>query len=331
MQDSKEIKKTETNEVNKGDAGDRRKRIELLKRLIVASAVVLLLIPSVLSTVALVRIRSIEQSVSDTQDMIADMYDKLEAAGLSGSELEARYSTGTSENSEISVSSDVYLSEGEEYGTLIYDGSEGANKTVYLTFDDGPSAGTDEILDILKKYDVKATFFVNGHEGYEEVLKRMAREGHTIGMHSYSHEYSDIYADLDHFAEDLDEVHSYVLDATGVDSIFYRFPGGTSTCRRFTDVKDCTEYLDAKGIRHYDWNVSADDSVGRKKSASEISAKVIGDIERSDKNTIIVLLHDAPGKKTTIEALPAIIEAVRSMDGTELAPITESTEPVYFK
>ena len=207
---------------------------------------------------------------------------------------------------------------------------DGVHK-VYLTFDDGPSAGTEEILDILKKYDVKATFFVNGHEGYEEELKRMAREGHTIGMHSYSHEYSDVYADLDHFAEDLDEVHSYVLDATGVDSVYYRFPGGTSTCRRFTDVKECTEYLDAKGIRHYDWNVSADDSVGRKKSASEISDKVIGDIERSDKSTIIVLLHDAPGKKTTIEALPAIIEAVRSMDGTELAPITESTEPVYFK
>ena len=115
MQDSIEIKKTKKTETNEVNKGDRRKRIELLKRLIVASAVVLLLIPSVLSTVALVRIRSIEQSVSDTQDMIADMYDKLEAAGLSGSELEARYSTGTVQNSEISVSSDVYMSEGEDY------------------------------------------------------------------------------------------------------------------------------------------------------------------------------------------------------------------------
>ncbi|MBO4461285.1 MAG: polysaccharide deacetylase family protein, partial [Lachnospiraceae bacterium] len=103
-------------------------------------------------------------------------------------------------------------------------------KKVYLTFDDGPSHNTELILDILKEYNVKATFFVIGRndEYSKSLYKRIVDEGHTIALHSYTHRYSSIYASLDAYKEDLQKISDLVYDATGVRSKFIRFPGGSS-------------------------------------------------------------------------------------------------------
>ena len=108
-------------------------------------------------------------------------------------------------------------------------GPQDAHK-VYLTFDDGPSSNTSQILDILKKYNYKATFFVIGKEDEEsrELYKRIVEEGHTLAMHSYSHKYNALYDSVDSFDEDFSRIQNYLFEVTGQECLFYRFPGGSS-------------------------------------------------------------------------------------------------------
>ncbi len=201
-------------------------------------------------------------------------------------------------------------------------------RKVCLTFDDGPSIYTDDILDVLDKYGVKASFFVNGKSGFDEQYRRIVAEGHTLGMHSFSHDYSEVYADLDSFAEDLYKLKDYLFELTGVDCELYRFPGGSSNTASRVDMTRCIQYLDAKGIRYFDWNVSSGDATSEYRSAASITSNVISQIQALDKDTIVVLFHDASGKSTTVEALPMIIEKIQAMDNTVILPIDEYTEEV---
>jgi len=208
-----------------------------------------------------------------------------------------------------------------------HDPYEGMIK-VCLTFDDGPSIYTDAILDILNRYGVKATFFVNGREGYDEQYRRIVAEGHTLGMHSYSHKYAEIYADLDSFAEDLYRIQDFLEDKTGESSIYYRFPGGSSNTVSRVEMTRLIEYLNAKGIVYFDWNVACGDASGGYHSAESLANSVITQIRSLNAPTVVVLMHDAADKATTVEALPLIIERIQAMDNTVILPITENITPV---
>ena len=106
---------------------------------------------------------------------------------------------------------------------------EAETKRAYLTFDDGPSGNTGEILDILDANDVKATFFVVGRgDEYYDTYRDIVGRGHTLALHSYTHDYDKIYASLDDFAEDIEELRNLLYDVTGVNCVYYRFPGGSS-------------------------------------------------------------------------------------------------------
>jgi len=199
---------------------------------------------------------------------------------------------------------------------------------VCLTFDDGPSSNTDAILDILDSYGVKGTFFVNGKDGYEEQYRRIVSEGHTLGMHSYSHDYSDIYQDLDSFAEDLYQIQTFLKEITGVECTFYRFPGGSSNTVSDVDMLRCIQYLEAKGISYYDWNVSSGDAVNGYMSVNSIVTNVMAQIETVPSDVIVILFHDSADKDTTVEALPIIIENILAMDNVVIVPVTDELTPV---
>ena len=207
-------------------------------------------------------------------------------------------------------------------------GQEAIHK-VYLTFDDGPSIYTNEILDILDSYHVKATFFVVGKEGSsaEEVLRRIVEEGHTLGMHSYSHKYRELYESMDSFTEDFAQIRDYIYQATGVESVCYRFPGGSSNTVSEIDMHDFIDYLDSQGVEYYDWNVSSGDGGGMKLSTDTLLENCTKDIDTRD--TSIVLLHDSAEKPTTVEALPDLIENILARPDTVILPITENTRPVH--
>lgn len=196
-------------------------------------------------------------------------------------------------------------------------------KRVYLTFDDGPSANTDRILDILDAYGVKATFFVVGKENYAEQYRRIVEEGHTLAMHSYSHVYSDIYSSLDEYKQDLNKLRTFLYELTGVECNIVRFPGGSSNTISKVDMNTLIEYLDSEDMIYFDWNVSSGDASGIYKSANQIAANVLENIDKY--NNAVILMHDAAGKNSTVEALPIIIEKILESEDTVLLPISEDT------
>ena len=203
-----------------------------------------------------------------------------------------------------------------------------SGKKVYLTFDDGPSSNTDQILDILKDYDVKATFFVVGKTDERSVkaYQRIVEEGHTLAMHSYSHKYDEIYESKEAFARDLNSLQEYLYETTGVWPRIYRFPGGSSNTVSKVDMQELIEYLTDIGITYFDWNVASGDAVSRTLPAETIVNNCLSGIEKQKES--VILMHDASNKGTTIEALPRIIEAIQEQGDAELLPITDETVPV---
>lgn len=213
--------------------------------------------------------------------------------------------------------------EGEEPPVQV---SPGVRK-VYLTFDDGPSKNTGEILDILDRYGVKATFFVvaEGKDKYKDMLKRIVNEGHTLGMHSYTHIYKEIYSSKEAFIKDINSLQDYIHNVTGTYTDYYRFPGGSSTGLGKAPVSQLKEYLEEIGVKWYDWNISSGDATGRL-TADQIYNNSVSKLENYSE--AVILFHDAAEKSTTVEALPRIIEYILDMEDTIIVPISQETDPV---
>ena len=200
-------------------------------------------------------------------------------------------------------------------------------KAAYLTFDDGPSDNTDRILDILKKKGVKATFFVVGKTGQkaEERYRRIVEEGHTLGLHSYSHRYEEIYDSLDHFKEDVLKLRDYLYEVTGERTWVYRFPGGSSNSVAKISIHECIDFLKEEGIVHYDWNASSEDAVSTGVSCSVLNSNVLKDALRFQQP--VILMHDLHECNNTAEGLEALIDQLKE-EGYEICPIEKDTRPV---
>ena len=183
----------------------------------------------------------------------------------------------------------------------------GANGTIYLTFDDGPRMGiTNEILDILKEEGVKATFFVtNG--GPDELIKREYDEGHTVALHTATHNYSYVYSSADNYFEDLERVHTRVLNITGYDSRIIRFPGGSSNTISKKYSLGIMSYLTNevlnRGYRYFDWNINCGDA-GETTDKDVVYQNVVSHLSHDKVN--VILMHDI--KPYTRDALKNIIE-----------------------
>ena len=298
----------------------RQRRVQRLKRLIVIMLVMVFVIPVTISIVLAVQLHGLGKQVNELQAEIASMQIQLEEQKVDAAD--------SQELTEEEASADVQTLENqnvwsESSGTTPAD--SGIHK-VYLTFDDGPSANTDQILDILDEYGVKATFLVVGKEGYNDQYRRIVEEGHTLGMHSYSHVYHDIYESVEAYGQDLEKLHTYLYELTGVDSRIVRLPGGSSNTVSKDKIQDIIAYLGQQGMTYYDWNVSSGDAASGYVSAQQIADNVLNHV--SEHHTSIVLMHDASGKNTTVEALPIILEKILESDNMVLLPITEDTVPI---
>ena len=305
------------------------KRIRYLRRLILTSVAAACLIPICICVILAVRYDRLnskyEQARADLdwyRERFGNEKDILASQDQGQESSEGSTASTTSEGESMDV----------DYATVDVSGAQNpedieGTRYVYLTFDDGPSIYTDEILDILAEYDVKATFFVCGKPDakYTDSYKRIVDEGHTLGMHSYSHKYSDIYSSVDAFSEDLKKLKHFLFDTTDVLPRYYRFPGGSSNKVTKVDIHELMDVLDTEGVTYFDWNVSAgDDRAGATKDT--IYNNIVGNIPKF--KHCIVLMHDAADKKSTVEALPEVIEAIKAMDDTVIVPITDDTLPV---
>ncbi len=185
------------------------------------------------------------------------------------------------------------------------------SRVCYLTFDDGPSHNTLKILGILDRYGIKATFFVT-NTANTEYIQDIHRKGHTIGLHTYSHVYSQIYSSTEAYFADLEAISNTVEALTGVKSNIIRFPGGSSNVvsRQYCiGIMSQLSLMTAeRGYYYFDWNVDSTDAAGNSRSPQLILNNVLNNTKNKD--AICVLMHDTSAKDTTVTALPAMIEGL---------------------
>lgn len=292
---------------------NRSQRVKRLKKMILWTIALAILIPVIGCIVLSVRVFQLKKQVAVLTEQLSTEEMQEEASGV--------YETTKVEES-------VRDTETKAEEPAKINPVKSSGKKVYLTFDDGPSSNTDQILDILKDYDVKATFFVVGKTDERSVkaYQRIVEEGHTLAMHSYSHKYDEIYESKEAFARDLNSLQEYLYETTGVWPRIYRFPGGSSNTVSKVDMQELIEYLTDIGITYFDWNVASGDAVSRTLPAETIVNNCLSGIEKQKES--VILMHDASNKGTTIEALPQIIEAIQEQGDAELLPITDETVPV---
>lgn len=198
------------------------------------------------------------------------------------------------------------------------------DKVVYLTFDDGPGKHTARLLDILDKYGVKATFFVtNQYPEYKKLIAEEHRRGHTVAVHSYTHDYATIYKSQEAFFEDMQKMADVCKQQTGEEPKILRFPGGSSntTSKKYCQgiMTELSQNVGKLGYLYCDWNVASGDA-GEVDTAEEVAQNVINGIKKSSR--AIVLQHDIKG--FSVDAVEEII-AWGLANGYKFLPLVESS------
>lgn len=317
--------------INHEEREYRRRRVQRMKKMIVRTVILLVLVPTICCIALLLKVRRLEkqlesltESQSNIKDRISDFdtafsqtavcqTDVLEKAFSLNQNVAGSSTEGSTENG--------VLSHEEQLDRDIEKGK------VYLTFDDGPGPYTDELLDVLAKYDIKATFFVIGRKDEHslEMYKRIVEEGHTLAMHSYTHQYGKLYSSVKAFEKDLKKLSNLLYEATGVRSKYYRFPGGSSNSVSALPMTDFIAYLNNNDIVYYDWNVINGDATGEKLTAKQMIKNVMKDVRKN--NNSIVLMHDSVSDDTTVKSLPSLIKKLQK-ENYVILPITQYTKPI---
>lgn len=282
---------------------DRRKRVARIKTAILSTIAIWMAISIIVITLLCIKVVSLQKQI----DFLTGDYDYSENvdAVVNGADSGLKLVNQTDEDIDNLAGTEDVLK-------------------VYLTFDDGPSENTNEILDILDDYGVKATFFVVGkpEEEYKGIYQRIVNEGHTIGMHSYSHKYSEIYSSLDAFKNDFEQIQNLIYDTTGVESVYYRFPGGSSNKVSNIDMSQYIQYVNDQGVKYFDWNVSSGDATSLAYTPDDLVENVMNDVVKY--KTSVVLMHDTEAKDATVQALPKLIEELQKA-GALILPIDGET------
>lgn len=204
-------------------------------------------------------------------------------------------------------------------------------KVAYLTFDDGPSSMTPQVLDVLRKMGATATFFTvyNGSETCRPYYKQIVDSGCELAVHSYTHDYKKIYQSTDAFLEDYNKMNDFLYEVADVRTKQIRFPGGSS--QTVTDrgvFWEIMKEVQAEEIVWHDWNVSSGDASPKQHSAQWVYNNIFPEALRHD--TPVILMHDIPRNTDTLEALPWIIKTLRA-NGYRLDCVSNLEQPVQHK
>lgn len=307
---------------------ERQKRVAWLKKIIVVAFVICLLLPSVICISLWLKVVKLEKNVDKLEETRAKQYNvskNEEEQVIFAAETKDNNKTteknNTSEKTEETKVEDTKKDEKE------FDQTQIKGKKVYLTFDDGPSENTKKVLSILKENNVKATFFVVGKtdDASKKIYKDIYDQGHTLAMHSYTHDYQKIYKSVGAYKKDLMDLSDLLYGVTGERPKYLRFPGGSSNTVSNVDMKNVIKYVKKEKLQYFDWNVINGDATGKKLSESKMVNSVVSGVKKYD--TSIVLMHDCAGKEKTVKTLPEVIKKLNKMKVTFL-PINDTTVPV---
>ena len=218
--------------------------------------------------------------------------------------------------------------EGGETGTTAQT-VESNGHTIYLTFDDGPGPYTEKLLDILKEHDVKVTFFTTHvFPQYESMIKRAAKEGHAIGIHSYSHDYTKIYASSEAYWNDFNAMQEVIVKQTGEETTLMRFPGGSSNTVSMDTPGIMTQLVKeagAKGLSYFDWNVASGDA-GATTSGDDVLQNC--KVGAANHKNAVILCHDV--KEYTVNAMDAFITWAKE-NGYAFAALTPESDGAHHQ
>lgn len=316
---------------------DNRRKILIL---VLAAVLAVLAILSICFGTWAMRLRSANDSLQTQLDQLTDPADASAPEETAGDASTPEESTGDASTSSSALpvsapANGLTLEYQSLYPDMMFEPvpqkDESDQKVVYLTFDDGPSENTDQILEILKKKGVQATFFVTAQFGDKDsrsqYYKKMAEDGHTIGLHTYSHQYKEIYASVEDYLADLNEIYTEVYDATGVQPSIIRFPGGSINSYNSQIAYSLIAEVTRRGFVYHDWVVSAGDAEAGSHSASEIYKNVVGPCK--DRHKSVVLMHDTAAQDSTVDALPDMIDALLDA-GYDIRPLDPSVAPFHF-
>jgi len=223
---------------------------------------------------------------------------------------------------------DIAGGQSYSYITVYPDGYEppSNSKVVYLTFDDGPTKYTPEILKILDEHDILATFFVVGNREHTHFMSDIVERGHAIGLHSYNHDFDQIYRSKEAFIEDLSKIDKIVFEQTGVRSNIMRFPGGSSVTRGAakTIMAQLKDEVASMGYQFFDWNCDSRDKMGAKTASTALSK--IKDASKDAGDIVIVLMHDT--EKITAQYLPGVIQHFKAL-GYDFLPLCPASPAIH--
>ena len=309
-----------------------KKRIQRMKTGVTVFVLTWMLVWMLVSVTLIVKVQSLQNQIDIlTENTIRSQQIGQQQNQAAGSNKVKEYeaATGTDAQDEKDAGKSAKDKEQPEKKKTDQPDPEDDEKAmkVYLTFDDGPSANTKQILDILDKENVKATFFVTGREDEEslKLYKEITDRGHTIGMHSYSHKYDVIYSSVKQFRQDFEMIKNRIETVTGKECWLYRFPGGSSNRVSAKDMTTFIRFLNKQGITYFDWNVQCGDATSAPYTTSDLITNVMADVGKY--HTSVVLMHDAEDKPETVKALSGIIKKVRN-SGAVLVPVTKKTRLV---
>lgn len=301
--------------------------IRFFKNLILLAVLLLIAIPTIAAVQQNIRGNHLTNEVIEYQE-------KYDAATKEIRDLESAVESMRTEQTEYSSEPNAELIEYQELYPDFYAPDpkpemSSQEKTMYLTFDDGPSASTPEILSVLKEKNVRATFFVvtQGGETDISLMKQMVAEGHTLAMHSYTHDCDKIYESVESFLEDYYQLFHLIQDEVGITPTIFRFPGGSLNSYNQETYQEIIAEMLRRGFVFYDWNLAACDAVPVPPDKEEIVSNILE--PAVDKKRGFVLMHDLAANHSTVEALPEIIDGLRGQ-GFVLAPLNRSVRPVYF-
>ncbi len=293
---------------------DRNKRIRRMKKAIIITGIMLVVIPIILCIFLFVKMNKL-------QNKLDSLLELKQSGEIILTQNEAGEDKFVYVDSKVLTNSNTIVEEPD----IVKE-----EKVVYLTFDDGPSVYTDDIIDVLNSYQVNGTFFVVGKEDSNsiELYEEIINNGNSLGIHTYSHEFSNVYSSVENFSNEILSLKEVLYDSTGVNINLFRFPGGSSSPALYSygcEPKEFIEYLNSEGYVYFDWNVSSGDGAAKTLTTKKIVSNVLDGVE--GKSVSVVLMHDSPAKETTLEALPIIIDSLLK-SGYEIKPLTENVDPV---
>ena len=267
---------------------------------------------------------SFTDSFTATDDVDGDITDQVEVSGT----------VNTDETGSYTLTYKVTDSSGNtttmERTVKVVKADEITDKVIYLTFDDGPGPYTEQLLSILEKYGVKVTFFVTNqfqNNNYLKIIAEEADAGHTVAIHSYTHDYATIYTSTDGYWNDFDRMNDVIEEETGSRTNLFRFPGGGSNT---VSAKYCegimsalSEQASQKGYVYFDWNVSSGDA-GETTDSNQVYENITSQCQEHDQS--VVLCHDI--KEYTVNAIEDVIKWGLS-NGYTFLPLSEGSPTAH--